>query len=86
LVLRIAGAAVAGSVLFYVLTNFGTWLTTGMYPRTLEGLAACYVAAIPFFQNTLAGDLFFSALLFGGFAVAERAIPRLREAPRPQLA
>jgi hypothetical protein len=84
--LRIAGGAIAGSVLFYVLTNFGTWLTTGMYPRTLEGLAACYLAAIPFFQNTLAGDLLFSALLFGGFAVAERAVPRLREAPQPQLA
>nr|MBA2770844.1 hypothetical protein [Sphingomonas sp.] len=84
--LRIAGAAVAGSVLFYVLTNFGTWVTTDMYPKTIEGLAACYVAAIPFFQNTVAGDLFFSALLFGGFALAERAIPRLREAPQPQLA
>ena len=84
--LRIAGAAVAGSALFYVLTNFGTWLSTDMYPKTLEGLAACYVAAIPFFQNTLAGDLFFSALLFGGFALAERVIPRLREAPQPQIA
>ncbi len=82
----IAGTAVAGSVLFYVLTNFGTWLSTDLYPRTLQGLAACYVAAIPFFQNTLAGDLVFAALLFGGFALAERAIPQLREAPRPQLA
>lgn len=84
--LRIAGAAVVGSVLFYVLTNFSTWLITDMYPKTLEGLAACYVAAIPFFQNTLAGDLVFSALLFGGFALAERAIPQLREDPQPQLA
>ncbi len=83
---RIASAAVAGSVLFYVLTNFGTWLTTDMYPKTIEGLAACYVAAIPFFQNTLAGDLVFTALLFGVFAAAERAIPRLREVPQPQLA
>lgn len=82
----IAGAAVAGSVLFYVLTNFGTWLSTDLYPKTIEGLAACYVAAIPFFQNTLAGDLVFSALLFGGFALAERALPQLREAPSPQLA
>ena len=77
--LRIAGAAVAGSVFFYVLTNFGTWLTMDMYPKTMAGLAACYVAAIPFFQNTLAGDLFFTALLFGGFALVERAVPMLRQ-------
>ena len=40
---------------------------------TMAGLAACYVAAIPFFQNTVAGDLFYAALLFGGFALLERA-------------
>ena len=45
---------------------------------TLAGLDACYVAAIPFFQNTVAGDLFYAALLFGGFALAERFMPRLR--------
>ena len=46
------------------------WLFSGIYPRTCAGLAACYVAAIPFFQNTVAGDLFYAALLFGGFALA----------------
>ena len=84
--LFIAMAAVSSSVLFFVVTNFGVWLVMDYYPKTLAGLAACYVAAIPFFQNTLAGDLFFSALLFGGFVLAERAIPRLRESPQPQLA
>ena len=48
------------------------WLFSGFYPLTLAGLGACYVAAIPFFQNTVAGDLFYSALLFGGFALLER--------------
>jgi len=76
--LRIAGAALASSVMFFVVTNFGMWLFSGYYPVTFEGLVACYVAAIPFFQNSLAGDLFFTALLFGGFALAERAMPRLR--------
>ena len=84
--LRIAGAAVASSVLFYVLTNFGMWLFSGFYPRTLAGLEACYIAAIPFFQNTLAGDLFFTTLLFGGFAIAERLLPAIREPSRPQAA
>ena len=82
----VAAAAIASSVLFYLVTNFGVWLVTDYYPKSIEGLAACYVAAIPFFQNTIAGDLLFSALLFGGFALAERAIPKLREAPRPQPA
>ena len=76
--LRIGAAAVAGSVLFFIVTNFGTWAVSGMYPLTASGLAACYVAAIPFFQNTLAGDLFYSGLLFGGFALLERAVPALR--------
>jgi len=76
--LRIAGAAIASSILFFVLTNFGMWLSSGFYPPTLAGLEACYVAAIPFFQNTMAGDLVFSAILFGGFALLERKVPALR--------
>ena len=76
--IRVGGAAIASSVLFFVITNFGMWLFSGIYPLTMAGLAACYVAAIPFFQNTLAGDLFFSGLLFGGFALLERALPALR--------
>jgi len=84
--LRVAGAAVASSAIFFVLTNFGVWLQSGMYPPTLAGLAACYAAAIPFFQNSLAGDLFFSGLLFGGFALLERAAPALRADAQPRLA
>jgi len=79
--LRIGGAAVASSILFFVISNLGTWLVSGMYPLNASGLAACFVAAIPFFQNTLAGDLFYSALLFGGFAVLERLVPALRSQP-----
>ena len=82
--LTIAGAAVASSILFFVLTNFGMWLFSGIYPVTWQGLVACYVAAIPFFQNTLAGDLVFTALLFGGFALVERLVPEL-QASEPRL-
>ena len=76
--LHIAVAAVASSVTFFVITNFGMWLFSGFYPVTYAGLVACFTAAIPFFQNTLAGDLFYTALLFGGFALAEHFAPRLR--------
>lgn len=84
-VLSIAGAAVASSILFYLLTNFGVWLVMDYYPKTIAGLVACYVAAIPFFQNTVAGDLFFIALLFGGFALAERLVPALRQPEEARL-
>ena len=80
--LTIGAAAIASSVLFFVLTNFGMWLFSGFYPLTSAGLVACYVAAIPFFQNTLAGDLMFTALLFGGFAIVERLVPAIRR-PEP---
>jgi hypothetical protein len=75
---RVGVAAIASSVLFFAITNFGMWLFSGFYPLTAAGLAACFVAAIPFFQNTVAGDLFYAALLFGGFVLAERFVPRLR--------
>ena len=77
--LRIGAAAVASSILFFAITNFGMWLFSGFYPRTFVGLEACYVAAIPFFQNTLAGDLFYATLLFGGFRTAELLVPRLAQ-------
>lgn len=85
-VLRLTGAAIASSVLFFVVTNLGTWLLSGMYPLTAADLAACYLAAIPFLQNTLAGDLFYAGLLFGGFALLERTVPMLRSGGEPRAA
>jgi hypothetical protein len=84
-VLRLGAAALCSAVLFFLITNLGVWGLSGMYAHNLDGLAACFVAAIPFFQNTLAGDLFYVTLLFGGFAVAERLLPQLREGD-PQAA
>ncbi len=74
---NIALASVLSSVLFFVITNFSVWLHSSMYPPTREGLVACYVAALPFFQNTILGDLFFSAVLFGCFELARRRFPVL---------
>jgi hypothetical protein len=78
-VLPIVGAALVSSVLFFVVTNFGVWVFDSLYPKTLEGLIACFVAAIPFFRNTLLGDLLYTAVLFGGFALLEQKLPVLRE-------
>lgn len=77
----IVGVTLTGSVLFYVVTNFAVWAGGDMYPRTLEGLLTCYTAAIPFFQNTLLGDAVYCTALFGGFALAERGWPVLRDRP-----
>ena len=79
-VVTTAAVALAGAVQFFVVTNFACWLL--WYPHTGEGLVACYVTAIPFFQNTLLGDAAFATALFGGLAVADRGFPVLRE-PAP---
>lgn len=76
---RIAAAALISSIIFFVITNFGVWVFESLYPKTAAGLLACYVAAIPFFKNTLIGDALYSVGLFGGFALAEKLFPILRE-------
>ena len=68
-------------ILFYFITNFGWWFPGHLYPRTFDGLLQSYIAGIPFFRNTLLGDASFVVLLFGGFALAEKYFPILREAP-----
>jgi hypothetical protein len=79
--LTVGGAALMGSVLFFFITNFGVWLVGNLYPKTLAGFLSCYVAAIPFFRNTLAGDALYTLVLFGGFALAQRYLPVLRAEP-----
>jgi hypothetical protein len=77
---RIAAATLAGAIQFFLVTNFALWASSiGSYPKTAGGLAACYLAGIPLFWNTLASDAFYAALLFGGMALAERRFPLLRE-------
>lgn len=80
--LPVAGGAIAASILFFTLTNFGVWAFGPLYPKTPEGLVACYIAAIPFLGNTVAGNLFYSAVLFGGFALLERKVAALAPAAR----
>jgi len=79
---RIAGATLLGAIQFFLITNFAVWQFGLSYPHTRAGLLACYAAGIPFFWNTLAGDAIYALLLFGGFALAERLFPALRE-PAP---
>jgi hypothetical protein len=55
----IATGVLAGAIQFYLTTNFAFWLGSGLYAREWSGLASCYLAGIPFFWRTLAGDLLF---------------------------
>ena len=69
---RSAGCALVAASLFFVVTNFGVWLTSGLYPHNASGLLACYVAGLPFFHYALAGTLGYTAVLFGGLALVRR--------------
>ena len=79
--INIALAAVWSGVIFFIISNFGTWMSGDLYPRTIAGLGACFVQAIPFYQNEFFGNfglnaiyanLFFSATLFGLYSVIEK--------------
>ena len=73
----ILGITISSSVLFFIITNFGVWLSGGLYPQTLDGLIRCYYFALPFFRNTIIGDLIFVGLFFGSFELALRVSKRL---------
>ncbi len=76
---RLLGASLGISISFFVLSNLSVWLGGGMYPMTFSGLVACYTAAVPFFRNTLTGDLLFTAVLFGLPALARITKPSSAE-------
>jgi hypothetical protein len=74
---RLGIAAVSSSLVFFIVTNFYVWLNTLTYPKTYEGFVACYVAAIPFYWNTLVSDFLYVGVLFGGFELVKRYYPSL---------
>jgi hypothetical protein len=85
--LTIVAGTLAGSVVFFLATNFLVWVTGSLdinnvpYPRTLDGLLYCYSEGLKWFRNQFLGDVCYATLLFGGFALAERLVPVLRAAP-----
>jgi hypothetical protein len=90
--LPVLSASLAASLLFFLTTNFAAWTTDPQYPKTIAGLAMCYAAGLPFFShghsfflNTVAGDLFYSTLLFGGLALVEWKVPALSAKPAVEL-
>lgn len=78
-VLSVAGGSLASSVLFFIITNFGVWAASG-FELGIAGLNTSYVLGIPFFAPTLLGDLFYNAILFGAFYLAQVKYPALVKA------
>ena len=76
--LRVAGMTVLSSLFFYVITNFGVWLA--WYPHTTAGFVDCYVKALPFMRNDMAGNLIFALAIFGSYELVMRTVsaPKLR--------
>jgi hypothetical protein len=83
--LRIAGASLAGSFTFFVISNFAVWVAYDTYAHTLAGLLQCYIAAIPFYRNNVAADLVYSAVMFGT-PVAIHALRKAFATPARELA
>jgi hypothetical protein len=73
---KIAAFGLASATGFFIVSNFAVWAGSAMYPHTAAGLLSCYVSAIPFFHNQLAGVAFYGLLLFGGYALLQRARER----------
>lgn len=78
-VLSVAGGSLASSVLFFIITNFGYWAGIG-FEGGILGLNAAYIGGLPFFAPTLLGDLFYNAILFGAFYLAQVKYPALVKA------
>ena len=67
---KIGLSSIAGSAIFFILTNFGVWAMSAMYAKSFAGLIQCYAFAVPFLGGTLLGDLVYSTVLFSSYSLA----------------
>jgi hypothetical protein len=63
----VISSALASSIIFFLVTNFSVWALYEWYPKTWSGLVGCFTMALPFFRNTLIGDLVYTGALFGAY-------------------
>lgn len=76
-IVQVGTLSLVSSAVFFLVSNFGVWAAGGFYAPTWQGLVQCYVAAIPFLDNQIYGDLFFTATLFGGYEALKRFVPQV---------
>lgn len=74
---RLLIAALLSTAIFFLVSNFGVWIGSNMYPHTASGLMTCYATALPFLKGTLAGDLTYCIGLFGAFTLSQWQFPVL---------
>jgi hypothetical protein len=67
--MRVGTTTIAGSCIFFLISNFGVWMTGTMYPRTMGGLITCYGMGVPFFRSAALGDLLYAGAFFGVYAL-----------------
>ncbi len=74
----VLGSSVLAAVFFFLVTNFGVWLVSGMYPHTMKGLSNCFVLAIPFFRNELISTVAYSVLIYSAYELAAVRLKQTR--------
>ena len=72
------GSIVGSSGIFFLVSNFGVWAGGGMYPKNLAGLINCYIAGIPFMNNTIISDFLFTTVLFGSYYLLQSEYSSLK--------
>ncbi|MBK7426646.1 MAG: hypothetical protein IPI60_06275 [Saprospiraceae bacterium] len=77
---KIFGGAIGSGAIFFLISNFGCWIGSTIYPQNFSGLMSCMAAGIPFYKGTLLGDLVYCSALFGGYAILQKKLLTLRTA------
>lgn len=75
---RIISASLFSSISFFIVTNFGFWISSPFYTKDFNGLITCYIAAIPFIKGTLIGDVVFTSVMFGSFYLLQQKFSHLK--------
>ena len=73
------GTAVGSGAIFFLVSNFGVWIGSGMYSKNIIGLLACYTAGIPFLQNTIISNLLFTTVLFGSYYLIQSEYSSIKD-------
>jgi hypothetical protein len=63
--LTVASGTLSASIIFFIITNYAVWAFGTMYPHTVNGLFQSYMMALPFFKNSVLGDMFYTGMLVG---------------------
>jgi len=81
----VLGSAILSAFLFFIITNFAVFAFSPWYAKTFQGLIQCYSMALPFFRNTLLGDIFYTAVFFGAYELTGVFVRKTFKAKRKNL-